>query len=54
MSKTTLVILMRRLVIPMILQVKLMVVGGTWAKNMKMKRMKNSVKILLDINNSIK
>ena len=45
--KTILVILIRRLVVPIILQVKLMVVRGTWAKNMKMKRMNNSVKIIL-------
>ena len=45
--KTTLVILMRRLVFLMILQVKLMVEQGTWPKHIKMKRMMNSLKILL-------
>ena len=45
--KTTLVILMRRLVVPMILQVTLIVVWETWSKNMKMKRINNSVKIPL-------
>ena len=45
--KTKLMILMRRLMVPKILQVKLVVLQVTWAKNMKMKRMKNSVKRLL-------
>ena len=45
--KTTLVIIMRILVVTMVIQVKLMVVRGTWSKNTKMKRMNHSVKILM-------
>ena len=45
---------MRRLVVPITLQLKLMFVLGTWANNIKMKRMENSVKRLLYINYSIK
>ena len=44
---STLVIPMRRIIVPMIPQMKPMVVRGTCAKNIKMKRMNNSLKILL-------
>ena len=46
-GNTTLVVLMRRHVNPIIIQVKLMVVQETWAKNIKMNKMKNSLKIHL-------
>ena len=40
-------ILIRRLVVPMILKVKLMVVQKNWPNKMEMKRMKNSKKIIM-------
>ena len=43
-SRTTLVILIRGLMVPMIVQVKLMVVQETWTKKIKIKRMNNSMK----------
>ena len=45
---------MRILVVPMILQVKRMVVQETWPENIKNKRRKNSVKIILKKNDSIR
>ena len=46
-KKTTLAVLMRRHVNMMIIQVKLMVVQETRAKNIKMRKMKNTVKLHL-------
>ena len=45
--ETTLVILIRRRVNPMIIQVKILALLGTWANNIKIKKMKNTVKLLL-------
>ena len=45
--KTTLVKLTRRHVNTLILQVKLIVVWGTWAKNIKTKKTNNTVKLIL-------